>query len=83
MPVTIDFTMSSSAGTVGTNDPSEQNSSSHGGDELKVNPAMQYKKDATLIDIFGPAVQPGRALLDEITRCYRVRNAQTLNVIML
>ena len=40
--------------------------------ELKLNPALQYSKDASLADIFGPNVTPGRVLLDEIIKTYKV-----------
>lgn len=40
---------------------------------LTLNPAMQYNKSATLSDIFGPSVQPGRELVDIITRTYQVQ----------
>lgn len=47
---------------------------------LKVDPASQYRKNATLSEIFGPHVQPGRELLDVITKTYkaeRVRDTKT------
>ena len=53
------------------------------GTGLQLNPAAQYKKDASLVDIFGPHVQPGRVLLDEIIRCYKARKYCFLNVFKL
>ena len=38
---------------------------------IRLDPAKQYKKDATLSEIFGADVQEGRVLLDEITKAYR------------
>ena len=36
-----------------------------------VNHANLYKRGASLVDIFGPSVSPGRELLDEIQRIYK------------
>lgn len=38
---------------------------------MKLNPAKQYVKGATLSDIFGASVTPGRELLDIITKTYK------------
>ena len=38
---------------------------------IVVNHSKLYSKNATLVEIFGPQVQPGRELLDEITRIYK------------
>ena len=39
---------------------------------LSVNAAACYRSDATMVDIFGPNVQPGRELLDLIVKTYKV-----------
>ena len=38
---------------------------------LQVNQACLYSEEASLTDIFGAGVQPGRALLDEIIKRYK------------
>ncbi|CAK9033430.1 Uncharacterized protein SCF082_LOCUS20479 [Durusdinium trenchii] len=45
---------------------------------LKVDPASQYRKNATLSEIFGPHVQPGRELLDVITKTYKAERETVL-----
>ena len=37
----------------------------------KANPQHVYRKDATLGEIFGSGVKPGRALLDSIFKAYK------------
>lgn len=37
----------------------------------KADPKHVYRKDAPLVDIFGPGVKPGRALLDSIFKEYK------------
>ena len=38
---------------------------------LQADPSKVFCKDASLVDIFGADVQPGRALVDEIIRVYK------------
>jgi len=45
---------------------------------IVVNHSKLYSKNATLVEIFGPQVQPGRELLDEITRIYKVPAVKNL-----
>ena len=60
-------------GTGSTGSTGHASNVSTNGTGLQLNPAAQYKKDASLVDIFGSHVQPGRVLLDEIIRCYKAR----------
>ncbi|CAE7226659.1 unnamed protein product [Symbiodinium sp. CCMP2456] len=45
---------------------------------ITVNHANLYKRGASLVDIFGPNVSPGRELLDEIQRIYKVPAVKNL-----
>ena len=59
-----------SMATLAASEPSENTVTI--GSKLRLNPAKQYDKNASLADIFGPSVSAGRELLEQITRCYKV-----------
>ena len=50
--------------------------------KLEANPATTYRPDASLTEIFGPDVQAGRALVDEIIRGYKVYRIVTAIYLM-
>lgn len=57
--------------TTTTSGGSGGNGGNGNGHVLDVKPAYQYQKDATLSQIFGGHVTPGRELLDVIMKTYK------------
>ncbi|CAK9105434.1 Uncharacterized protein SCF082_LOCUS49142 [Durusdinium trenchii] len=64
--------------TTTTSGGSGGNGGNGNGHVLDVKPAYQYQKDATLSQIFGGHVTPGRELLDVIMKTYKVPSNKTL-----